>query len=219
MDIQRLTKILSEAKNWIQQNRDQARDQLLDSPQLSYALYHIPEILEQKYQDIETGILDQNGNPRNPSQQIGQFNQQAYRMPQMQGVFLDFQNTNDDQTSANSNNQNNDNQQQIPPQSTQNMIPPPPPIIPPVQNYYNQYPYPPNYGGAMPPPPGAPAMMYGQQQQPPQMAYEYQEPSQLEEEFRQLALQITPEQLQFLDEETKMQVLKIRSEYEQMQMM
>lgn len=246
MDVQRLTKILSEAKNWIDQSYEQARDQLLDSPQLAYALYHIPEILDQKYQDIESGV-DSFGNQRFQNSQSTLYPNQ-YRNSQMQGVFLDFQ-SNNDNNSAEQQDQEQVHQksQPVPPpqapqqpmtipvQSSYDSIPPPPPpqqqqpqnvYYPPQSNMYDQmyqplppqYQYPPNYGESSPP------MQYQNQPQisysygpvnPQEYAPTYEGASQSEEmeEFRNIALGLTEEEVKQLpDEEIKQKVIKIRNE-------
>lgn len=240
MDIQRLTKILSEAKTWIEQSCEQARDQLLDSPQLAYALYNIPDILEQKYQDMELGI-DSFGNQRYQNSQSTLYPNQ-YRNSQMQGVFLDFQSNNDN----NSNEQQEKEQihhqpsQQIPPpqpvpppqsipmsiQQNYEPIPPAQPqnaYYPPQSNMYDQmYQQPPQY--QYPPAYGEPAPMQYQNQ--PQMSYSYGPIAQQEyaptyegaqsselEEFKKIALALSEEDVNNLeDKDIRDQVIKIRNE-------
>lgn len=228
MDIQRLTKILSEAKTWIEQSCEQARDQLLDSPQLAYALYNIPDILEKKYQDMEQGI-DSFGNQRYQNSQSTLYPNQ-YRNSQMQGAFYDFQ----------SNNDNNANEQPEPEQihhQPSQPIQPPPQTIP-VQNYepippaqpQNVY-YPPQSNIYDPyqqpqyqyPTYGEPTAMQYQAQ--PQMSYSYGPIAQQDyaptyeggegsemEEFRKIALGLSQEDVDNLDKDLKEQVMQIRNE-------
>lgn len=170
MDIQRLTKILSEAKTWIEQNYEQARDQLLDSPQLAYALYNIPDILEQKYQDLELGV-DSFGNQRYQNSQSTLYPNQ-YRNSQMQGVFLDFQSNNDNNTNEQQEQEpiHHQQPQPIPPPQS---IPPSQPMQMPVQQSYDSLPQAQPQNMYYPPQSNMYDQVYQQPQQIPPPQYQY----------------------------------------------
>ena len=179
MDIPKLTKIINEAKTWIASTPDQARDQLLDSPQLAYALYVIPDILDQKYQDQDAGRGDVSFNiPRTyhttqaPQYQSGQL---SYKTAQMNGVFIDFQ--------------GQENNEQPPPQP-QNMY----------GNYPTQYQQPDMYAQPM----YTPMPSYGIEPGMPQQNYaptydtsvNYQQQAyQNENEIKKLLSTVHPQQL------------------------
>ena len=108
MDVNRLSSILNEAQVWIRSNSQQARDELIDNPELRYALFYIPTILESRYRDIRSGKLEL---PKENKQQKHQGNG-SYHNPAMQGQFYDLsamQNQDKAQTNTNSNAKSNNN--------------------------------------------------------------------------------------------------------------
>ncbi|KAH0789273.1 hypothetical protein GPJ56_006824 [Histomonas meleagridis] len=154
MDIYKLLDIMKEAQQWVQSNPQQAHDELIDNPQLRYALFHIPRILEDRYKDIRSGKLEL---PQNNRQQKHP-NTGSYRNQAMQGQFYDYQNADQTQTQMYSQYpMYNDFQQNYPP----NNYPPnyPPQGYPPYNEYQPNYGSQPDYQG------------YQQQQQMPYNAY------------------------------------------------
>lgn len=210
MDVPRLTKIITEAQEWFQKNQQVARDVLLDSPQLSFALYHIPEILQKKYQDIDAGILDAYGNPRSVSQS-GNYQQHGYRSSQMQGQFYDFQSSSNYQSNFQQAQQSNfqpNQQQSYPPQSQQQ------PFIPPATQGYQppisqQYPpniYPPNqqYDGRHYPP------EFSQYSQAYQYYPSQTDPNITQEEYNHL-MSLTDDQISNMKPEEQEIIKQIRA--------
>jgi hypothetical protein len=88
-DTQQLNRVMTEAQEWLRRNPQQARDALLDEPQLCFALFHIPKILEKRYQEIQSGVRDPMGGVRQYQQDYS--GAQAYHPPVMQGQFYNFQ--------------------------------------------------------------------------------------------------------------------------------
>jgi hypothetical protein len=84
-----LTQVIVQAQTWLSQNRDQARDVLLDEPVLRYVLLQTTKILERRYRQYEVDGAPQRGrtdyggqaHPPGPS----------YRGGPQQGQFYEFQ--------------------------------------------------------------------------------------------------------------------------------
>lgn len=86
MDVNRLSNILNEAQVWIRSNSQQARDELIDNPELRFALFNIPLILDKRYRDIRAGRLELPKENKQPKHQSSG----SYHNPAMQGQFYDM---------------------------------------------------------------------------------------------------------------------------------
>lgn len=201
MDIAKLTKILNEAKIWIEQNLDQVRDQLRDSSQLAYALYCIPDILDQKIQDHETGVDSFAHNRYQSNQQGNAFsNQQVYKNSQMQGVFLNFQ---EDETPAQTQTPSAPNYE---PHQSQSLYYTPPSNMHQYPQYHSYQQG--NYQDSLHYQSNPPPMSYSTDQSSQAYAPTYEND---DAELYELANSLTQEQINSLpDEDLKKEILEIR---------